>query len=696
MDLTNACRWTYWNVDGAQPIMYGLILFAVMIFAGRLILRVQTWRKGQKDLPFDRPADRIGRLLTYAVGQYKVLWDSIPGVMHLAIYTGFTIFFIGTALATIDSDIALPLFNIKLLSGTFYLIYKVILDTFSLIFMVGLSVALYRRLVLRPKKLTLSAGFVFILFQLWLFVLTGLAIEGLRLGFVMAYYGPKFWWASYSIVGYWVGQAVLLLSPTRDWTSPDGVAFLNNVLIAHRVIWWFHVLQVFVFIATLLETPLRHIIFSPMNVFFSSFKPAGQLATINLDDETIEQFGVAKLTDLTAFQLLNGDACTECGRCQAACPAYMAGTPLNPKQVILDIRGSINAYGGLLQLGPHDDPKSVADGDMQVTGVRISEGALWACTTCRACVHECPVLIEHVDAIVDMRRDLVMMEAKPAKGLQETFTKAERAGNPWGDRGSRLEWTKGLDFEVPMLAEKGSCEVLYWVGCAGAFDPASQKTTRAVATILNRAGIDWAILGDEETCHCEWARRAGNEPLYQGSAQANIETFNQYKFKVIITHCPHCFNTFKNEFPQFGGNYTVAHHSTYIAKLIAEGKIAPHYQHSETITFHDSCYLGRYNGEYSAPRAMLDSVPGINLVEMARSKDKGLCCGGGGAQVWMETHQEHPVNQIRLEEAMGTGASTVAAACPFCTVMLSSAAQTKGVEDKIKVRDVAEIVAASL
>jgi Fe-S oxidoreductase len=306
------------------------------------------------------------------------------------------------------------------------------------------------------------------------------------------------------------------------------------------------------------------------------------------------------------------------------------------------------------------------------------------------------VLIEHVDSIVDMRRDLVMMESNAPKMLQNTFTNAERAGNPWGNRGSRMEWASGVDFDVPLLAEKKQCDVLYWVGCAGAFDPNSQRTTRAVAKILNEAGVDWAVLGDEETCHCEWARRAGNEPLYQASAEANIETFGQYKFNLIITHCPHCFNTFKNEFPQFGGNYKVVHHSMYVAKLIQESKIKPHAQRSETITFHDSCYLGRYNGVYDAPREMLEAVPGLDIIEMARSRDRGLCCGGGGAQVWMETHQEHPVNQIRLEEAMSTGASTVAAACPFCTVMLSSAAQSKGVTEQVNIKDVAEIVADAL
>jgi Fe-S oxidoreductase len=693
-DMTNACRWSYWNVDGAQPYLYLVMAIAVLIFAGRLYLRVQAWRQGKGDLPLDHLAERSGRLLKYGLAQWRVLRDGVPGAIHLAMFAGFAVFFMGTVLATLDADITLPLLNVKLLSGTFYLFYKLVLDSFSLLFMVGLTLALARRLGKATNKLTYNAGFNFVLFQLWLFVLTGLLLEGLRLGYMDAFYGAKFWWGQYSIAGYWVGQGILALSPTHAWTGPDGMAFLNNVLIVHRITWWFHTFEVFVFIATLLDTPMRHLIYSPLNIFFSVMRPAGQLAKLDLEDEKIEQFGVASLTDFSSFQLLNGDACTECGRCQAACPAVLAGTPLNPKQVILDIRASLNDFQSLLPIGPHQEAGNKAD--MQVTGTRISEGALWACTTCRACVYECPVLIEHVDSIVDMRRDLTMMRSTAPKQLQNTFTNAERAGNPWGNRGSRLEWTKGLAFEVPLLAQKKRCNVLYWVGCAGAFDPNSQRTARSVAQILEAAGVDWAVLGDEETCHCEWARRAGNEPLYQASAQANIETFSRYQFDLIITHCPHCFNTFKNEFPQFGGNYKVYHHSMYIAKLIAESKIKPHVQRDETITYHDSCYLGRYNSEYDAPRALLESVPGVSLVEMARSKDRGLCCGGGGAQVWMDQPQERPISQIRLEEAMSTQASTVATACPFCTVMLDSASQSKGVTDQVQVRDVAEIVAEAL
>jgi Fe-S oxidoreductase len=326
----------------------------------------------------------------------------------------------------------------------------------------------------------------------------------------------------------------------------------------------------------------------------------------------------------------------------------------------------------------------------------IHEDVLWSCTTCRACVYECPLFIEHVDDIIDMRRALVLMEGSMPEQLGQAFNLAQRSGNPWGNPAAdRMKWAEGLD--APLLRNKKQTDVLYWIGCAGAYDPASQKTARAVVKILRQAGVDFAVLGDEEKCNCEWARRAGEENLYQTQTASNIGTFEKYEFNTIITHCPHCFNTFKNEYPDFGGSYPVLHHSQYIAQLIEEGKVKPGAGSTETITYHDSCYLGRYNDEYDSPRKSLEAIGGVQLVEMKRSRDRGLCCGGGGAQVWFENEaQKRPVGEVRLEEAMALQPDTVATACPFCTLMLSSAAQSQGVTDKVKIRDFAEIVAETL
>lgn len=725
--IDTPCRWTLWNVEGQDTYLYALMLVAVLLLLGRLWYRVQTWRKGQGDLTFDRPVERTARVMKYVLGQSKILKDRAPGIAHAMMFAGFTALFIGTALATVDYDVADKILDTKLLIGDFYLFYEFTLDAFSLAFLVGIGYALWRRNFLRPDKLTLSASFNFVLLQLWLLVFTGLLVEAFRLAALDRYIGDT--WGRYSFAGYGMAQFFLLFNESesvwRNW---------------HEGFWWFHSIQVAVFIVALVDTPLKHIIYSPLNIFFSSFRERGQLAPLDLEDEDIEQFGVGHLTDLRVFQLMDGDACTECGRCQAACPAYMAGTPLNPKQIVLDIRRSMDLYTGPLGIGLHPAATNGNDEEFDPTEYPLigvdydgrelfSKDALWACTTCRACVEECPVLIEHVDTIVDMRRHLVLMEGEPPELLGTTFTNAERSSNPWNNRDSRLAWAEGTDIEVPIMAEKQKVDVLYWVGCAGSFDPAGQRTTQSVAKILNAAGVEWAVLGDEEMCHCEWARRGGNEFLYQESVHPIIETLNGYEFDVIITQCPHCFNTMKNEFPDFGGNYTVVHHSQYIAKLINEGKIKPDYatngtanemgQAVQKITFHDSCYLGRYNDEYDSPRDMLTALPNVQLVEMARSKDRGLCCGGGGAQVWMETHQEHPVNMIRLTEAVealngnapashedaprtvgenvaieGDG-GVIAAACPFCTIMLDSAAQSMNVEN-VAIRDVAEIVADSL
>ncbi|MBZ0315868.1 MAG: (Fe-S)-binding protein [Anaerolineae bacterium] len=723
-NLDTPCRWTMWNVEGHEMYLYILMFAATLLLIGRLWIRLQIWRKGQGELQFDHLPERIGRVLKYALGQSRLVRDRAPGLMHAGIFFGFTALFIGTALATIDQDFFVKILDEKLLKHAAYVVYEVALDAFTLAFLGGLGYALYRRNALRPKKLTLTVGFNAVLFQLFLLVLTGLILEAFRLAALNDYIGDS--WGRYSFAGWTLAQGLLILSDSeslwRDW---------------HVGMWWFHAIQVAVFIVTLVDTPLKHTIYSPLNIFFSNFREPGQLAKLDLENPDVEQFGVGRLTDFRVAQLMDGDACTECGRCQAACPAYLAGTPLNPKQIILDIRSAMNLYSGPLGVGLH--PSAAADhqfnpDDMPIIGVEyqgrelLSKDALWACTTCRACVYECPVLIEHVDSIVDMRRHLVLMEGEPPALLGTTFNNAERSGNPWNNRDSRLKWTEELEFEPPIMAEKKKVDVLYWVGCSGAFDPNSQRTSRAVAKILNAAGVDWGMLGDEETCHCEWARRGGNEALYQEAVPGIIETFNQYEFNTIITHCPHCFNTIKNEFPDFGGNYTVVHHSQYIAKLIAEGKIKPDYSRNGSagdmseavrqITYHDSCYIGRYNDEYDSPRKMIEAIPGVNLVEMARSRDRGLCCGGGGAQVFMETHQTQPVNMVRLTEAVNalngdipydhTGAArevgtnvklekpaTIATACPFCTVMLNSAQQSMAVEDLV-VRDVSEIVAEAI
>jgi Fe-S oxidoreductase len=669
-------RDTFWNIPHwAEILLYVVQGLGVSILTGRLYLRFELWRRGRGPLQIDHFWQRVGRVARYAFAQVRIAREKYAGIMHLSIFLAFLFLFMGTALATIDYDIGVLIFDVKLLQGGVYLIYELVLDFFTVAGIMGLALALLRRVTPRPAELTYNAGFAIMLWLLLISLLSGLLLESFRLAATQ----PA--WQIWSFAGFAV---------SRVWLAAGmGETALRA---AHLATWVFHFTIAGLIYAVSLDLPLKHIIYSPINVFFSSFRPAGALAPLDLEDETIESFGAGAMTDFTPMQIMDGDACTECGRCQAACPAFMAGTPLNPKQVVIDIREALNRYEPDLRAKPAG---GYPPGSMPVLRTFVSDEAIWACTTCRACVYECPVLIEHVDSIVDMRRYLTLMDGDIPDLLATAMTQAERAGDPWGNqRGTRLDWAKGLN--VPVMSEKRHADVLYWVGCAGAYDLESQKTTQAMVRIFEAAGINYAVLGDEERCNCEWARRAGNEYLYQEAAHSNIAVFDQYEFNLIVTHCPHCFNTFKNEYPQFGGQYDVTHHSSYIRQLIQGGHLQLRKPVTGLATYHDSCYLGRYNNVYADPRTVLDAIDGLKLVEMERSRQKGLCCGGGGAQVWFETHQEKPVNSIRLEEAMGTGAETVAAACPFCAIMLNSAAQSAGTAGQIITKDLALLVAEAL
>ena len=673
----------YWGVpQWAIALMYVLLGAAVLAMVAQLWAQMRLWRVGRPEPRFDRLWLRFARLIVYGVAQIKIANQAYAGVMHLSMFWAMVVLFIGTALATINTDF------VEILTGDVYLVYEFVLDAFSLVLTLGLGLAMVRRWKQRPRKLTYSARFSGGLELLFLILLTGLLVEGLRL----AVQQPG--WAEWSPVGYLIGELFLTLG------------FSETILFdAHLALWIFHFVLVGVFFVVLpQDTLFYHLVTSPLNTFFSDVRrPRGALAPIEEIEET-EVLGVGQLRDFTWKTLLDSDACTECGRCQEACPAYLSGQPLNPKQLFLDIRRHLHQEGpGLLDGKQQSDSALIGD--------VLREETLWACTTCYACVHACPVLIEHVDAIVDMRRYLTLVEGKPYGTLQQALVQVERTGNPWGQPPTeRFAWADNLPegLDVPLMAERRAVDVLYWVGCAGSFDPNGQKTTLAMIKILKSAGVDFAVLGNEEFCNCEWARRAGNEYLYQLVTQQNLETFGQYGFNRILTQCPHCFNTFKNEYPQFGGDFSVVHHSEFIAELIVNGDLVLRKEPERRVTFHDSCYLGRYNDIYQAPRDVL-SAAGVSVVEMARSRAHGLCCGGGGSHAWFElddtgefsTHTRpgstfSQVQEIRLEEALSCNVDTLAAACPFCVLMLDSAAQSKGVTSEIAIKDIAEVVAQAL
>ncbi len=680
------CRIGWWNIPIPLRVIFLIIIAigaAIMIYG--IVQRFKLWRKGQPELAFDRPWQRTVRTFKYAVAQWRILRQRYPAVMHLALFWTMVLFFIGTVLGSLDTDVFELIFHAKLLKGDFYLVEKVILDLAAFFALVGLGLAIYRRYVVRPERLNIDWRFNLTLPLLAFIVLTGLFVEALRLAVLQ----PA--WAPFSVIAY----------PLSLSLRGGDAAGLQA---AHQVIWTIHFIGVSVAFATLPRTNLFHVFTSPANIFFAPFRVKGALKPIaNL--EQAEQLGAKTLTDFSWPQLASLDACTECGRCQVVCPAYAAQQPLNPKLVVLDLQRHLTASGPKLfgqALPEAQDATPTRSEDRpqhaNMVGDIIKPETLWACTTCFSCVYECPVLIEHVDAIVDMRRHLALMEGDIPASLATTLTNIERAGNPWKQpKRKRAAWTQGLDFEVPIMAnldEGAEVDVLWWVGCAGAYDPRNQKVTRAIARILHAAGVNFAILGDQETCTGDSARRAGNEYLFQQLAQQNIETLNGYKFKMILTQCPHCLNTLMNEYPQFGGNYQVMHHTQYIDALLAEGQIKVRAEAQNKITFHDPCYLGRYNDEYEAPR-VLAAATGMQLVEMAQTRSQAMCCGGGGARVWMEDEGEARVNYNRLAQIQVTGCTEVGVACPFCMVMLEDAKGAKGAEDLV-IRDVAEIVAEAL
>ena len=653
-------RDTFWNVPGwAQIALYVGGVLAIAIFAYGMWQRVSLWRRGLPEDRLDRIADRIGLVVAHALGQVRTLSQAYPGVMHAIMFWGFLALFMGTVLATIDWDVTLPLFGYKLLKGQFYLLYEAVLDLFGLFFVIGLGMATWRRFVIRSARVEATTRFAWVLALLFVINVTGFMMEACRLAVVEP------WWGPWSPVGYALGRGFVALGLT-----PGALRGL------HVATWVFHAAIALLFIAIIPYSYFVHLLTTPLNIFFAKLGPRGAIREITNIEEA-ETLGVSKLEEFSWKRRLDFDACVECGRCQAACPAHMSGTPLSPKQIIVKLKRHM--HGELP--GP-------------IHGALIKADELWACTTCMACVQECPAFIDIVDTIIDLRRYLALSEGALPSTAPQSLQNIQRAGNPWGlPAGERMAWAQGL--EVPVMEANREVEYLYWVGCSASYDKRNQAIARAVVKILKAAGVSFGVM-PEERCHAEVGRRLGEEYLYQTVQQENLEAIKRYRFRKVITHCPHCFNTIKNEFPQFGGRYEVLHHSQVIDDLIAAGRIKPTKPIDASIAFHDSCYLGRYNGITEAPRNVAKAVPGLRLVELPRNRERGLCCGGGGGHMWMEVKAQKRVNLIRVEEALEAKVDMVGTGCPFCLAMIDLGRKVKGAEETLAVKDVSELVAESL
>ena len=636
--------------------MYALLIPTAVVFVYGLYRHYRLWRRGKAEPRFDHVVLRLKELLVYAFLQRRLLNNPFAGLFHTLIFFGFTVLFIGTLIVMVHEDFGLPIMR-----GNFYLVFQSLtLDVFGALSILGVLIALYHRYLHRPARLHSRWQDGAILGLVLTILLTGFVVEGLR---IIATADP---WRYWSPVGLATGKFVSAFLPAASFRP------------AHALFWWFHLLLVFGFIAWIPYSKLLHIFTSPANIYFRSLEAkGGMLKPINT--ETAESFGVNRIDQMSWKGLLDLDACTECGRCQDVCPAFNTRKPLSPKSLILDLRQSLYADG------------TSASAATPLIGNVIAEDTLWSCTTCGACMQECPVFIEHVPKIVDMRRHLVMEEGKFPETMQRALRSLEARGHPFpGASASRIDWYQGLD--VKILSEAGPTEYLYWVGCATALNPRNQKTARNFVRLLQQAGVEFAILGQEERCSGDPARRVGNEYLFETLARKNIELLETRKVKKIITTCPHCFNTLKNEYRQFGANFEVFHHTEILVQLINEGRLKPLDGLDQRVTYHDPCYLGRYNDTYKEPREVLAAIPNARLIEMAQSREKSFCCGAGGGLMWIEEPSDKRVNSKRVEHAVETGANILAVACPFCMTMLEDGVKAGTGERELKVMDIAELL----
>ncbi|MCL5046646.1 MAG: (Fe-S)-binding protein [Actinobacteria bacterium] len=634
-----------------------LVLAAVGLFANGVYSRYRLLRTGKPEDRFDRPWYRFSSALYYVLSQARLVREPFPGFIHFFIFWGFVI--LGFNTLNFVGEGFRSGYRLPFLPGAAFQVASLVWDVFAAVVTAAVLVALFRRYVLRPKRLTPNVDALIILLMISALMLTDFAANAVKLSLE----------PSAAVAG-WLPVSSLLVPLFSGMAEGARQA-------AHSTLWWVHVLVLLGFLVYIPHSKHLHLLACPFNEAFRSLGPRGVPAKIDFEDESIGSYGASKAQDLTWKQLLDLYACAECGRCQDSCPAHLSGKPLSPKKLIQDVKHRfMDAEPGPL------------------VGGAVTEDEVWSCTTCYACQEACPNFVEHIGKTIEIRRNLVMMESRFPAEVKPVFKNLETNSNPWGiGWASRGDWASGLGVKKP--SEAGEAGLLYFVGCAGAFDDRNKKVAAAVVKVLDVAGVEFAILGEEEKCCGDTARRTGNEYLFQGMVQENLERFKAYNVRKILTSCPHCYNALKNEYPQFGGRFEVVHHTEFIGELIAAGRLKPARGLGEAVTYHDSCYLARYNGVIDAPRAVLRAA-GSRLVEMGRRGKNGFCCGAGGGRMWMEEKLGRRINEMRAGEALATGAEIIGTACPFCLTMMEDGLKAKDAVETVRAMDVAELVARAI
>jgi Fe-S oxidoreductase/nitrate reductase gamma subunit len=653
-------------------ILVFIAAFGFFIYScSNLIKYLKVAKK--KDDRFDNIPTRLKRVWSIAFAQTKLLRDPIAGILHLLIFWGFVLF-IFAVVETIFQGFYSN-FSLSFLGG-FYTAITFVQDVFALLVIISVLVSLYRRFIQKVPRLDVDKhGKIDAAFILILIMFVCLSMYGQNASLIAHH--------NFNLSANESRPISVYLS-NLFYSSGQ-----SNSALFYEIFRWMHILLIFGFLNYLPYSKHLHVLSSIPNVYFANLDPIrNTIKPLNLDDENADSFGAADIEHFSWKQILDGYSCTECGRCTSVCPANTVGKSLSPRKIIVDIRKRTKDKAPSLAEG-----KTEGD-EFNKTLVHdyISDLELWECTTCMACVQECPVMIEHVDSIVDMRRNLVLTESQFPNNLNAVFKSLENNFTPWAfNSADRAAWADGLNIKT--MAEDPDGEVLFWVGCAGSFDDRYKKVSKAFATIMQKAGINFRILGTEEKCNGDTARRLGNEYIAQMLMKENIEVLNNYGVKKIVTACPHCFHSLKNEYPQFGGNFEVKHHTQFIEELLTEGKITLKSDLiNNKLTYHDSCYLGRYNEIYDSPRNTLKFLSGNNLKEMQRNKSKGFCCGAGGGRMFLEDEEGGRINEERTREALETGADTIASACPFCMTMMTDGVKHFQKTETVQVKDIAEII----
>ena len=633
---------------------------------------------------FDHPLRRFNNFLTIVMAQRKVMQRvslrDRAGLSHIFVFWGFLSFFLSYALFIFADSVWSP-FSETILTETGVRVFASYLDVVALVILFSLTWAVLRRWMAKPHRLsfdlTRSPDAIIIVSLISSLMVLTLLTE--------AFYTAE---ASYLPASAVSPHADALVGGAiGNWFVDMGLG-LDAANALQGVTWWLHLLVILGFSIYIPFSKHMHMVAAPVNAFFRSLKPRGALEAIDL--ETAEHFGAGRVQDFTWKELLDGYACAVCGRCTNSCPAHLTGKVLSPMHIVENLKDHLIDVGSKVKAGVDPSP------DHPLIGGSIEEEALWDCVNCGACMEECPVAVEHVPTIVNMRRHLVLEESKIPETGMSALLSMEQRGHPWrGTTYSRTDWAQGLD--VPLMADHPQAEVLLWVGCTAALEGRSQAIARSMAKVLKSAGVNFAILGEEERCTGDPARRMGNEYLFQVMAESNIAVLNTYQVKTILTLCPHCFNTMKNEYPQLGGDYEVLHYSQFLDRLIWDGKLKPIRMVEGKVAYHDSCFLGRHNGIYDEPRRVASAVPGLELVEMAPNcREQGFCCGAGGGHMWLEESRGTRINHMRTDHFLKTDADTVGVSCPFCLQMLTEGIEAKGLSGQKQAKDILELWAESL